>query len=246
MRTDKAPFNDIKVREALQLAVDLKTIAKTHYGGEMSGNPEGLISSKYTGWTLPYDQWSQDLKDEYTFNPTKAKELLAEAGYGDGFKTDIIAAGGGLEDIELLEIIKSEFQDIGVTMDIQLFADAGAKMDYAQAGKMDAMTYTNTVGHPRAPFQSIQLRTSTNVENYTYNKDSKYDTMAQQALTAPTIQEAQQLVTDCDMYALKQHWAVNIFGGVDHLCLQPWIKGYSGETMGGASYFYYSRFWISK
>jgi len=38
---------------------------------------------------LPYNQWPQDLKDEYTYNPGLAKKLLADAGYPKGFKTHI-------------------------------------------------------------------------------------------------------------------------------------------------------------
>ena len=48
-----------------------------------------------TGWGFPYDQWPQDLKDEYAYNPTAAKQLLAAAGYPNGFKTDIVADNAG-------------------------------------------------------------------------------------------------------------------------------------------------------
>ena len=37
---------------------------------------------------FPYEEWPQDLKDEYAYNPTAAKKLLADAGYPNGFKTN--------------------------------------------------------------------------------------------------------------------------------------------------------------
>ena len=43
------------------------------------------------GWGFPYEEWPQDLKDEYAYNPTAAKKLLADAGYPNGFKTNVVA-----------------------------------------------------------------------------------------------------------------------------------------------------------
>ena len=59
------------------------------------------------GWGFPYEEWPQELKDEYAYNPTAAKQLLADAGYPNGFKTNIVVDIGG--DMELFQIIKSYF-----------------------------------------------------------------------------------------------------------------------------------------
>ena len=62
-----------------------------------------------------------ELQQEYTYNPARAKELLAEAGYPDGFKTNCVATS--TDDMALLQIIKSLFLDIGVEMDINAMPD---------------------------------------------------------------------------------------------------------------------------
>jgi ABC-type transport system substrate-binding protein len=54
------------------------------------------------GWGLPYEDWPQDLKDEYAYNPNKSKELLAEAGYPNGLKTNIVADATGDIDLSFL------------------------------------------------------------------------------------------------------------------------------------------------
>ena len=69
-----------------------------------------------TGWGFPYTQWPQDLKDEYAYNPTKAKQLLSDAGYPNGFKTDVVADTAA--DLDLLQIVKSYFSAIGIDMSI--------------------------------------------------------------------------------------------------------------------------------
>jgi len=77
-----------------------------------------LTSYAETGWGLPYDQWPQDLKDQYAYNPTAAKALLAAAGFPTGFNTDIVVDSA--VDTDFLQIVKSYFTAIGVNIDIKV------------------------------------------------------------------------------------------------------------------------------
>jgi len=43
LRNDHKPFNDIRVRQAMQMALDLETIAKTHFHGSVAGKPAGIV-----------------------------------------------------------------------------------------------------------------------------------------------------------------------------------------------------------
>jgi len=54
---------------------------------------------------IPLWEWPQDLKDEYAYNPAKSRQLLTEAGYPKGFKTNIVADATG--DINLLKIVQT-------------------------------------------------------------------------------------------------------------------------------------------
>jgi len=59
----------------MQMAIDLPTIASTYYGGSVSSpNPSSLTAIEMKGWGWPYEQWPQDLKDDYAYNPTAAKK----------------------------------------------------------------------------------------------------------------------------------------------------------------------------
>ena len=72
-RNDKPPFNDIRVRKAMQMAIDLPAIAKTYYKNTVDPHPSSLTSMYLKGWGFPYEEWPQDLKDEYAYNPAAAK-----------------------------------------------------------------------------------------------------------------------------------------------------------------------------
>ena len=123
-RLDNAPFTDIRVRQALQMAINRQSLADDYYGGYASTRPVGLVTTAYTGYAYAYEDWPQELKDEYAYNPEGAKALLAEAAADGvftandlgGFDTDILAANNG--DLQLLQVFKSYFLDIGVDMEI--------------------------------------------------------------------------------------------------------------------------------
>jgi peptide/nickel transport system substrate-binding protein len=242
-RCDRAPFTDINVRKALQMALDRQTIAKTHYGGNVDGKPAGLVNPEYTGWCTPYDEWPQELKDEYSYNPTKAKQLLAEAGYPDGFKTDCIAGTDG--DLDLLQIIKAQFLDIGVDMEIKTM-DPMAFMPFAMAGKQDQMTYSTWQAVIFHPWVALDGRSRFPI-NYTYNKDPVYNAMIVKLETTIDLAELKQQVIDADMYAIGKHWALQVCPTATYTIYQPYLKGYSGESIGmWLTNEYFARLWLDQ
>ena len=84
---DQPPFDDIRVRKALQMGLDLKTINDTHYKGTGLWQPQGIVGEGLKGSYTPFDEWPEEVKAGYAYDPEGAKKLLAEAGYPNGFKT---------------------------------------------------------------------------------------------------------------------------------------------------------------
>jgi peptide/nickel transport system substrate-binding protein len=242
MRVDKAPFTDIKVRKALEMAIDRPTIAKTYFGGTVDGKPCGPTNPVFKGYMTPFDEWPQALKDDYTYNPTKAKQLLAEAGYPTGFKTNIVASSAS--DLDLLQIIKSEFLDIGVDMDIRTM-EPGAAGAYAAAMKHDQMYYGIYTG-VTWPLNAIPVfrHSKKSTANYAGNNDPALDAMIDNVTLAATEDEARKLMSDVDTYVLKQHWDIYTMPLKNYTLWQPYLKGYSGEPYYRAGV--WARVWIDK
>jgi len=243
-RCDKAPFTDINVRKALQLAIDLKGIAK-YYGDTVDSTPMGMVSTQLGTFCYPYSQWTQSLKDEYSYNPTRAKELLAAAGYPDGFKTNAVASVN--LDTQLLIVLKSYLKEINVDMEINNM-DLPTWFAYVGAGKQDQMTYFNTTGLSAAPANLLQTFLSTNSRNYYKTNDPTYDALFAKYSTLTDSTKAGPIVMEADKYTLEQHWAIHTLPVPSFTLYQPYLKGYSGEFGAPGAFFgfYMARCWVDQ
>jgi len=108
MNNKRAPFDNLKVRQAVSYALNREEI--------IAGNGSGLgtpIGSHFSPGNAAY----VDLTGTYPYNPAKAKELLAEAGFPNGFKTTLklpppaYARDGG-------QVIASELRAVGIEAEI--------------------------------------------------------------------------------------------------------------------------------
>jgi len=253
-RNDKAPYTDIKVREAMQMAIDLPTIAQTYYGGIADPSPAALTSIYLKGWGFPYGQWPQDLKDQFAYNPTVAKQLLASAGYPNGFQTSVIASNSA--DLDLLQIVKSYFAAVGINMDIQTM-DAASWASFVSSGhKQNQLAYgLGSIGLTYAPMtQLVDFFNGNGATNYMMVSDPVYDAFYTKALTDTNVDDVKQIVKDANEYVARQHFVVSLLQPkLIGLC-QPWLKGYNGQNQsisGTATApkllgFYGARFWIDQ
>jgi peptide/nickel transport system substrate-binding protein len=248
IRIDKAPFDNINVRKALNMALDRPTIARGYFDGSVDGTPAGIISPSFTGYSYSYDQWPQSLKDEYSYNPTGAKKLLADAGFAQGFKTNVVAASNS--DVGLMEIIKSQLNDIGVDMEIQLM-DPAAFMDYSNARKYDALCW-NSPGNSGSPSPiqiMLNLHYTGDMGNYAMVSDPAYDAIVDKFNAATTLEEVKSLCMKADKYAIEQHWALLTFPIVFINAYQAYLKGYTGESVSGGGSNpvpNWSRWWVDQ
>ena len=112
-----SPCSDLRVRQAIAYAIDRDTVALGAYEGVgevaytfFSSNVENIKVFKPEEWPYPYDT-------------TKAKELLAEAGYADGFKMTILTNQDANRSMAA-QIIKSQLAAVGIQADIVNYDNA--------------------------------------------------------------------------------------------------------------------------
>lgn len=110
------PLNDVRVRKALQMAIDRDTIISDLYYGAATP-AEGFLPEGVPGYNA-------DL-EPIEYDPEGAKALLAEAGYADGFDLVITQTNDASQnDIEINEFIRKNFEDIGINATIEQYDNA--------------------------------------------------------------------------------------------------------------------------
>ena len=254
-RNDRAPFTDIRVRMAMQIAIDLPSIAKSHYEDSIDPYPSTLTATKFMkGWGFPYEEWPQELKNEYAYNPALARKLLADAGYPNGFETNVIADTDG--DMELLSIIQAYFADIGIKMKIRKM-DPASYTDYVEnQRKHDQLVYRpyGPLGQTYAPLRVITRLQTGYTTNYAMVADPDFDAFYGKAVATKTEDELKQVLKEANDYVARKHFVVSLLQPMEYSLCQPWIKGYHAQIyslwmgVGGASMlsFYTARFWMDK
>ncbi|MCV6584995.1 MAG: ABC transporter substrate-binding protein [Marinibacterium sp.] len=140
-----APLADPRVRQAMSMAINRQAIADRLFGGEAT--VANQFSPKYrTGAPeLP----------ELEYNPEKAKELLAEAGYGDGFTIDFYAPSDRYANgARVAQAVTQYLSRIGITVNLKTqpwSVFAGQR----SAGELGVFLYG--WGHPQGPAQMISF-----------------------------------------------------------------------------------------
>ncbi|MGI5997509.1 MAG: ABC transporter substrate-binding protein [Lutispora sp.] len=130
-------FKDPRVRQAISYAINRQEIIDMTYDGE--AEVSGFVPSAMGRWAIDYA--SEDL---YKQNIEKAKQLMAEAGYPNGFETTI--AVGLLDDIRSTgEIIQKQLEAIGIKAEIQNL-ETGQYIDAWSNKKHEMMAGRNGAG----------------------------------------------------------------------------------------------------
>jgi peptide/nickel transport system substrate-binding protein len=253
-RIDVKPFDDIRVRKAMQMALDLPTLAKTYYHGLVPPYPASITSNEAKEWGFPYDQWPQALKDEYAYNPTAAKKLLADAGYPTGFKTNVVA--NTLGDMDLLQIVKAYFLAVGIDMEIRQMDNASWLAFVQNAKKEDQMTYgqSSPLGQVSEPLSISGTYDPKGITNYGMVNDPTYNALLARIPTETNFANLKQIIRDMAELVARQHYAISMLAVGKAAFKQPWLNGYIGQfdsVSGGKPGphllgFFGARFWIDQ
>ncbi len=109
MNNQETPFNNPKVRQAINYAIDRDQIVSKVYLG-LAHNWQGVMPSLYPG----YQSFNT-----YDYNISKAKQLLAEAGYPNGFNTVLSYNSGDAVQSNLAVVLQSSLKQLGINATIQ-------------------------------------------------------------------------------------------------------------------------------
>jgi peptide/nickel transport system substrate-binding protein len=245
MNVTKPPFNDVRVRKAMIMAINYDELVKGYFKGYAESTIYGMFYLPVVkGFGVPPDQWPADVKAGYSYDPAGAKKLLVDAGYPNGFKFTFDYATGS--DIDYATYLKSYWAAIGVTCDINMIAASvlnsraiAGTHGMTQRGYRSALTY---------PTDRISNYTTGNSENYPHWSDANYDSIVKQATSVTDYTQFQDLVKQANAIWTAAFLDVPLPMTKAWVYTQPWImsRGTNTNIGGGNFWAIYARWWIDQ
>ena len=232
---ERPPFNDVRVRQAMQTALDLETINNTFFKGFAKWKPRGMIGDAVKGYNTPFEEWPEEVKKTYMYDPEGAEALLDEAGYPrgpDGTRFKVALGHYEFFILDYTQLAAAYWADIGVDVDITV-RDRSAHLAAEREHTYGDMVTSIAGNDPYGPLLPLEWFYSGGYRNPSNLNDPEYDLLYEAARDATTVEEQQKAVKETDMWLIKNH--LYVWGPIDprFIAIQPWLIGYNGELMLG-------------
>ena len=224
MNTSKPPFNDLRVRQAINLAVDRQEFIKVN--GYGSGSLSCFLPGAKTGWCLP--GWDQlpGMRQPKDQDIAEARRLLAEAGYANGFDFKVLYSTAYTQAPPLVELFAGEMKKIGLNAvldprDTPTYNDLlQVKKEYETASAQGAAWSDTT--------------TKSNVYNWFHTKgaftidgvgNAELDKLIIQQAVTTNLGERKKMWQQMEKIVLDNVWAIPFTDNKQFSLVQPWLKG---------------------
>ncbi len=206
LNTKRKPLDDVKVRQALSYAVNYEDIlaVATNGLGQVARGP------------IPYTLYPHDPNTpQYTHDPAKAKQMLSEAGYADGFTLLMTYASDDAFGSKLAPVLKENFAEVGVTLDLQplLFEQQAAKAQGPAEDRQDLFEIIWWPDFPDGYSNLYSLFYSGEVWNAAYWSNPEYDDMIDTAFSEEPVnpENAQRLYNEAQKLVVDEALALYLF-----------------------------------
>lgn len=213
-REDTPEIEDKRVRQALNYALDVDTIAETVGRGVFTPVP-----GPWYGRSWAYPDNAEEIG--YSYDPERARELLAEAGYEDGFTLYFGTSNGfSLMDAELMEACVPYFEDIGLT--VEFISLEWASYDPARDNNEFSCYYLGLSGSPDPHGAMNFYMTSQGRERGFYGMDPEIDEIIWEGAEIVDFEERRQYYHEVlypaviDIAPWIYLWTPNNVWGVDN------------------------------
>jgi peptide/nickel transport system substrate-binding protein len=187
MRNDKAPFTDARVRQAIALTLDRPAIVKALFKGFADLGNDSPFAPVFPSTNTSVAQRVQDI--------AKAKSLLAAAGHGSGFSTQLVTENF-VEIPQYAQIIAQSAKEIGVNISLKVESSSQyyGKATFGNSDWLDATMSLVDYGHRSVPnafltsaLETYNAKTGTGTWNAAHFANTQYDKLAAQYVAASDV-----------------------------------------------------------
>lgn len=213
----KKPFDNIKVREAISLALDLNGIVKSVFRGE---------GQTCFGALPPNAKYYDKTFNKHEFNVEKAKKLLAEAGFPNGFKCEIWTNDRKAR-VDTATIMQSQLKAIGIDIQLKVM-ESGAYWTELEKGTHDMYLvgyYSATADFAPAMYSTFHS-SQNGINTYTNFKNPKLDKLLEDANKTPDGKQREAIFKDIQKTLAQDQTMLFMQVGENVLGVNKNVKGF--------------------
>jgi len=229
MRTDREPFGDLRVRRALSMAIDRQSVTRTIFHGEAVIQSFPYNATWPETLYTPVEKMPKSVQEHFEYNPEGARQLLAEAGYPDGFETEMILR---TFDQDLASLLAAYWKDVGVDCKIKTY-DPTTFISTLFGG-----SYEQIVLHAKATgdaFEPVRIAVLPGGYNSSVVTDPRMAELYYEAIGTVDETEQRRLCKEMVVYFHEQCFFKVLPTGYTYIYYWPWVKNYNGEISVGAA-----------
>ncbi len=204
MRCDQAPFNDPRVRQAIALTLDRPQIVQALFKGYADVGNDSPFAPVFPSTNTSVPQRAQNI--------SQAKSLLAAAGHGSGFSTQLVTENF-LEIPQYAQIVVQAAKQIGVNINLKVESSSQyyGKATFGNSDWLDATLSLVDYGHRSvpnvfltAPLQTINAKSGTGAWNAAHFGNASYDKLVRQYIAAADLSTQRSLAGQIESLLLAQ------------------------------------------
>lgn len=218
LNNEYGPLSDVRVRQALSYAVDFEELDALLTGGQS----EVLKTAMFPTFKEFYNE---DTAASYSHDVEKAKELLKEAGYEDGFELEITIPNNYELHVIIGEVLVSQYAKIGVDCTIKLVDWSTWLSDVYQGRNYQATVIA--LDATMAPGDVLDYYVSDFKSNFMNFEHEEYDELYNKALQATDMDEKIAAYKECQQYLTDNAAAVYLMCPTIMVAVNPELEGYT-------------------
>lgn len=246
LRVDTPPLDDQRVRYALSMALNREAMKEALFGGGAE-----ILEFPYPSYWgelyyTPIEKLPEATQEQFDYNPTRAKQLLAEAGYPDGFTIELMLTSAGTLQTDEASMIADFWSEIDVTAELRPLEYASYYSAMMAQTHKGAYLLSTDPGTPLAIMR--KLGETGQRWNPALHTNAWFDETLASAFLEMDDTKVAELCKEMNAYLLGTCAYIQVPTAYNYKYAWPWVKNWYGEVFVGA---YYSgpvqaRIWIDQ
>lgn len=218
LSNDYEPLQSREVRQAISFAVDKNTVNQFLFGGKST-----LIGSHMIPALKKY--YEPEAENLYSYDPMKAKELLAEAGYPDGFDLVITVPSSYSQHVDTAQIIAEQLNQVGIRTTINQVEWSTWLEEVYQGGNFQAtiIGFDGTL----MPGEFMMRYQSESSKNFMHYSNEEFDRVFKEAYETIDEDEKTTLYKEAQMILAQDAAAVYIEDPANLVAVSKEVAGYT-------------------